>query len=217
MSSRYDITWCSRSLTSFILDEHGIPEGPNHLIPLFVKSRCHLFLGASNIYLALATDITPAFYLDDVPANTKALRISIDPFMAVSLGVKFFHTKSAHLVATGNWDKKIPLRAFNSVVELEFTKETLKWIVLPHDQPPFANPRHALHRRRILRFSPTLFTLTYMLYLKFVVRSAYCTYLMTQCRALSSRIYPLCSRSWQVLPMWPSLQPPLNVRGPLLS
>lgn len=32
-----------------------------------------------------------------------------------------------------------------------------------------------------------------MLYLKFVVRSACCTHLMTQCRTLSSRIHPLCS------------------------
>ena len=80
-----------------------------------------------NIYLALATEITrQRFYLDHIPVHAKALRISIDPQKAVGMGVKFFHTKYAHLIASGHLNHIIPLKAFKSVVELEFTKETLK-------------------------------------------------------------------------------------------
>jgi hypothetical protein len=78
------------------------------------------------MYLALATDLTPAFYLDHLPYNTKVLRISIDTFKAKELGVKFFHTHENRLIATGDWDGRIPLEAFRSVVEMEFSKETLK-------------------------------------------------------------------------------------------
>jgi len=42
------------------------------------------------------------------------------------MGVKFFHTKETQLIATGDWNQVIPLKALKSVVELEFTKETLK-------------------------------------------------------------------------------------------
>ena len=42
------------------------------------------------------------------------------------MGVKFFHTKEAQLIATGDWNRSIPLQALKSVAELEFTKETLK-------------------------------------------------------------------------------------------
>lgn len=87
--------------------EHGIPEGPDHLIQLLDKSHYTLFY-------------------DHVPADAKALCISIDPEKAVGMGVKFFHTKEAQLLATGDWDRTIPLKALKSVVELEFTKETLK-------------------------------------------------------------------------------------------
>ena len=66
------------------------------------------------------------FYLDDVPVNAKTLRISIDPLKAVVMGVKFFHTKNAQLIATGNRDQTIPWKALKSVVEVEFNKEILK-------------------------------------------------------------------------------------------
>lgn len=42
------------------------------------------------------------------------------------MGVKFFHTKRAQLIASGDLDNAIPLKAIKSVAELEFTKETLK-------------------------------------------------------------------------------------------
>jgi hypothetical protein len=85
----------------------------------------NIFFGASNIYLPLATDITPAFYLDRVPAYTKALRISIDTRKALYMGVMFFHTKETRLIASGNLERTIPLEVFKSVVELEFTNVTL--------------------------------------------------------------------------------------------
>lgn len=46
------------------LGEHGIPHGPDHMIQLFnISPFNNLFLGASNIYLALATDITPQRFI----------------------------------------------------------------------------------------------------------------------------------------------------------
>ena len=73
---------------------------------------------------ALSSDITRI--LDRIPAKATALRISIDPKKALSLGVKFFHTKHVELVATGGWNQTIPLKALKAVTELQFTKETLK-------------------------------------------------------------------------------------------
>ncbi|KAF8801334.1 hypothetical protein BYT27DRAFT_6798995 [Phlegmacium glaucopus] len=86
---------------------HGIPEGPGHFIRLFDKSHSNLFH-------------------DYVPVHAKALCISVDPMKAAAMGVKFFYTKEAQLIATGDWNQVIPLKALKSVVELEFTKETLK-------------------------------------------------------------------------------------------
>jgi len=88
--------------------EHGIPQGPDHLIQLYNESRYN------NLFL------------DHVPVHSKALRISIDPYKAVNLGVKFFRRNNTQLIATGDWDHTIPLKALKSVVEIEFTKETLK-------------------------------------------------------------------------------------------
>ena len=42
------------------------------------------------------------------------------------MGVKFFHTADAQLIATGDRNQVIPFRTLNNVVELEFTKEALK-------------------------------------------------------------------------------------------
>ena len=48
---------------SFILGEHGITPGPDYLIQLYNISPFNNYsYGASNKYLALATDITPVFY-----------------------------------------------------------------------------------------------------------------------------------------------------------
>lgn len=113
----------SQSLILFLIGEHGIPEGPDHLIKLLHESHCNLC--ASTIYLKLATHMTLAFDLDHVP-NAKALCISIDPGKAVGMGVKFFHSKEVELFATGDWNRTIPVKALKSVVELEFTKETLE-------------------------------------------------------------------------------------------
>jgi hypothetical protein len=126
VSSGYDITSCSQLLKSFILGEHGIPEGPDHIIQLLDKSYRNLFHGASNIYMELATDIMLVFYLDYIPVHAKALYISIDPTKAMALGVKFFHTKESQLIATGDWNRAIPFNALESVVELEITKELLR-------------------------------------------------------------------------------------------
>jgi len=86
---------------------HGISEGPAHLVQLFDNSRRNIFN-------------------NNVPAHSKALCISIDPEKAGAMGVKFFHTPEAQLIACGDWDRKIPFKAFNSVIELDITKETLK-------------------------------------------------------------------------------------------
>jgi hypothetical protein len=77
------------------------------------------------MYLVLSTDITLPFYLDQAPVHGKAIRISIDTLKAVDMGIKFFHTHDVQLFASGDLDDKIPLKAFKSVSELEFTKETL--------------------------------------------------------------------------------------------
>jgi len=46
VSSRYDVSsWSLKLLAS---GEHGIPEGPGHLIPLIDKSRSNIFHGLSN-------------------------------------------------------------------------------------------------------------------------------------------------------------------------
>lgn len=81
----------------------------------------------------------PTFYLiDDIPAHSSVLRISIDPFKAVDLGVKFFHTKEVELIATGGWNHTIPSAAFKNVAVLQFDKETLNIdIVPPRDSQNF--------------------------------------------------------------------------------
>ena len=126
MSSGYDITSCSQLLKSFILGEHGISEGPDHFIQLLDKSYRNLFHGVSNIYMELATDIMLGFYLDYIPIHANVLCISINPAKAMAMGVKFFHTKEAQLLATGDWNRTIPFNALESAVELEITKESLR-------------------------------------------------------------------------------------------
>lgn len=70
-------------------------------------------------------DITPVS-LGNVPAHSKALCISIDSQKAGALGVKFFRTPEAQLIASGDLDRKIPFKTFNNVIDLDITKETLK-------------------------------------------------------------------------------------------
>lgn len=88
----------------------------------------------------------PTFYsLDEMPEQASVLRISIDPFKAVDLGVKFFHTKNVELIACGGWNHTIPPAAFKNVAILHFDKETLKSdIVPPHDSQA---PNDTLRRR----------------------------------------------------------------------
>jgi len=87
--------------------EHGIPSGPDYLIQLFNISPFN------NIFF------------NQAPDHGSAVRISIDTKKAVNMGIKFFHTQDVQLFASGGLDETIPLEAFKSVCELEFTTESL--------------------------------------------------------------------------------------------
>jgi hypothetical protein len=112
-----------------ILGEHGIPQGPDKTIKLFnISLYNNLILGVS-ITISEHWQLTltkPTFYKEDIPAQETVLRISIDPKKAITLGVKFFHTKHVELLACGGWNHTIPIEAFKTVAVLQFDKETLK-------------------------------------------------------------------------------------------
>lgn len=124
------------------------------------------------------------------------------------MGVKFFVRQDTQVIASGDWDKTIPLKALKSVVELELIKRKLKWIVPCrtinlHSQTPATRTAQKAEDSALQPHLIHLDDRTACFILKFVVRSAYCTYLNVGFCQLGYILS--ASRSWNVLPMWPRL------------
>ncbi|KAJ3508715.1 hypothetical protein NLJ89_g5599 [Agrocybe chaxingu] len=88
------------------IQKYGIPEGPEHTIPLLQRRK--------------------NFFTNHIPEHKKYLCVTIDSERAARMGVMFFHTNQADLLAVGNRDGVIPLAACRSVVEMEVSKEKLR-------------------------------------------------------------------------------------------
>jgi len=72
----------------------------------------------------LADAQQPHVLLDIIPGQAKYICITIDAQQAAKLGVTFFHTFDANLLAVGR-NGVIPIQAIRSVVKLDFKKEKL--------------------------------------------------------------------------------------------